>query len=106
MGPKKDAKKPAPGAEGVEGEDPLVLLKNYQSFCKLIGVPQNGKMAKICNDEEHYPVTQLIFDDEFGPLGPGGTRAVMSSIMGKHFTCLFFSLHVCLFVCVCVCIIL
>ena len=33
MGPKKDAKK-ANAGEVVEGEDPALLLQNYQKFCK------------------------------------------------------------------------
>jgi len=32
MGPKKDAKKA--NAEVKEGEDPLLLLQNYQKYCK------------------------------------------------------------------------
>ena len=34
MGPKKDAKKA--NAEVKEGEDPLVLLQNYQKYCKYV----------------------------------------------------------------------
>ena len=26
---------------------------------------------------------QIVIDDEFGPIGPGGTRALMTSIMGS-----------------------
>lgn len=26
--------------------------------------------------------TQIVVDDEHGPLGPGGTRALMTAIMG------------------------
>lgn len=81
MGPKKNA--PKPGAEVVEGEDPIQLLQNYQKFCKLIGLPIHGKIPKTLNDEEKYPIEQLIVDDEFGPLGPGGTRALMTAIMGS-----------------------
>lgn len=81
MGPKKEAKKP--GGEEVEGEDPQVLLQNYQKFCKSIGLPINPIVTKNLNDEENYPITQLLIDDEFGVLGPGGTRALMSSIMGN-----------------------
>ncbi len=39
-------------------------------------------MAKVCQDAENYPVTQLIIDDEFGPIGPGGMRALMTALMG------------------------
>lgn len=81
MGPKKEAKKA--GAEDVEGEDPTVLLANYQKFCKAIGLSVNQIVAKNLNDEERYPIEQLLIDDECGPLGPGGTRALMSAIMGS-----------------------
>lgn len=80
MPPKKA---PAAGAEGVEGEDPVVLLQNYQKFCKLIGLPANPSVAKNLNDEEKYPVKQLVIDDEYGPLGPGGSRALMTAVMGS-----------------------
>lgn len=81
MGPKKETKKA--GAEEVEGEDPQVLLQNYQKLCKSIGLPINTIITKNLTDEEKYPIQQLLIDDEFGPLGPGGTRALMTSIMGS-----------------------
>lgn len=70
------------GGDAVEGEDPQVLLQNYQKFCKYVGVSVNTSITKTLNDEEHYPVEQFVIDDEFGILGPGGTRALMTSIMG------------------------
>ena len=82
MGPKKDAKAAGAGGEGVDGEDPKVLLANYQKFSKMIGLNPNQKVANTCNDEEKYPVTQFVINDEFGPLGPGGTRALMTSVLG------------------------
>ena len=82
MGPKPAAKAGA-GAEGVEGEDPATFLSNYQKFCKLIGLSANTGVAKNLNDEEKWPVKQIIIDDEFGPLGPGGTRALMTALMGS-----------------------
>ncbi len=81
MGPKPAAK--AGAAEGVEGEDPAAFLQNYQKFCKTIGLPANSGVAKNLNDEEKWPVKQIIIDDEFGPLGPGGTRALMTALMGS-----------------------
>jgi hypothetical protein len=48
-----------------------------------IGLPTNAVVAKNLNDEEKYPVEQLLIDDEFGPVGPGGIRALMTSIMGS-----------------------
>ena len=54
-------------------------------FTRTIGLPINKVMERNLNDEEKYPhpVEQLLIDDEFGPLGPGGTRAVMTAIMGN-----------------------
>lgn len=46
-------------------------------------MPVNAVVARNLNDEEKFPVEQLLIDDEFGPLGPGGTRALMTSIMGS-----------------------
>ena len=85
MPPKKKdggGKPKAPGEE-VEGEDPAVLLSNYQKYSKLIGLPVNAGVTKALSDEEHLPITQLALDDEYGPLGPGGTRALMTSILGS-----------------------
>lgn len=31
--------------------------------------------------------TQIVVDDEHGPLGPGGTRALMTAIMGTGQVC-------------------
>lgn len=81
--PPKKAPGGAAGAEGPEGEDPMVLLQNYQKFCKLIGLPSNMSVTKNLNDEEKYPVKQLVIDDEYGPLGPGGSRALMTAVMGS-----------------------
>ena len=82
MGPKKKDAPKGGGAEGVEGEDPKVLLSNYQKFAKAIGLVPNPKLATQLNDEEKYPITQIIIDDDAGPMGPGGTRALMTAIMG------------------------
>lgn len=48
-----------------------------------IGIPINVGITKNLNDEEKYPVEQLLIDDEFGTLGPGGTRALMTALMGN-----------------------
>jgi hypothetical protein len=39
-------------------------------------------VTKKLNDEEKYPIEHLVIDDEFGMLGPGGTRALMTAVMG------------------------
>jgi hypothetical protein len=46
-------------------------------------LPINIGVSKRLNDEESYPIEHLVIDDEFGTLGPGGTRALMTSIMGS-----------------------
>ena len=80
MPPKKDSKK---NAEVIDGEDPVVFLLNYQRFSKTIGLTAHPGVVRILNDEEHYPVEQLVIDDELDILGPGGTRALMTSILGN-----------------------
>jgi hypothetical protein len=80
------------------------LLHSYRT----IGMPIHGKVTQTLNDEEKYPVEQvsersllfdhpspddilsislsslqIIIDDSFGPLGPGGTRALMTALMGS-----------------------
>jgi hypothetical protein len=80
MPPKKEAAKG--GASGdVEGEDPAVVISGYQKFCKSVGIPVNAGVAKCLSDEEKMPITQILIDDECGPLGPGGTRALMTAVM-------------------------
>jgi Leucine Rich repeat len=83
MPPKKKPDKKAANGEEPPGEDPLQLLSNYSKFCKLIGVPANPKLVAQLNDSEHYPLVQLVCDDEYGPLGPGGTRALTTAILGS-----------------------
>lgn len=78
---KKDGK--SNQGEPVEGEDPAQLLTNYQKFCRSIGLPVNPIVTKILSDEEKYPINQILIDDESGQLGPGGTRALMTAIMGS-----------------------
>lgn len=80
MPPKKSGNKP--GAEPVEGEDPQVLLANYQKYCKSTGININPSIVRLLNDEEKYPIEQILLDDDSGILGPGGTRALMTALMG------------------------
>ena len=82
MGPKPKGGGGAKPGEEVEGEDPGVLLQNYQKFCKTIGLSSHPGIAKSLTDEEKFPIKQIIIDDESGPLGPGGTRALMTAVMG------------------------
>jgi hypothetical protein len=83
MPPKKQSAKP--GAEVAEGEDPQQLLSNYQKYSKLIGIQPNTGVTKalIHEEEEGKIIDQLLIDDEYGPLGPGGTRALMTAVMGS-----------------------
>jgi hypothetical protein len=52
-------------------------------FARAIGISVNSTITKTLNDEEKYPIEQLLIDDEVGPLGPGGTRALMTALMGS-----------------------
>lgn len=47
------------------------------------GLTSNPAVSKSLNDEEKWPVEQLVIDDEYGALGPGGTRALMTALMGS-----------------------
>ena len=69
-------------AEAIDGEDPGVFLLNYQKFSKTIGLTAHPGVVRTLNDVENYPVEQLVIDDELDVLGPGGTRALMTSILG------------------------
>ena len=80
MPPKKENKA---GGEEVEGEDPMVLQGNYIKFCKSVGLAAHTGIVKTLADEEKYPIEQIIVDDEYGLLGPGGARALMTSIASK-----------------------
>ncbi len=51
--------------------------------CRAVGIPINQLITRALNDEEKYPVVQLLIDDELGPLGSGGTRALTTAIMGS-----------------------
>jgi hypothetical protein len=83
MPPKKKENKAKVAGEEVEGEDPAILLSNYQKFSKSIGLPVHTGIVKALNDEEKYPIDQLIVDEEYGIIGPGGTRALMTAILGS-----------------------
>ncbi len=54
----------------------------FQNLLRTIGIPINPILTRTLNDEEKYPIEQLLVDDEAGPLGPGGTRALMTALMG------------------------
>eukprot|EP01041_Mallomonas_annulata_P001121 gene1121-2181_t len=79
---KKDNSKNA--GEMKEGENPVIFCDNYVKFAKLIGLTPNPKIVfTLKEDVEKYPVEQLVIDDNEGPLGPGGTRALMTALMGN-----------------------
>jgi len=50
---------------------------------RLIGLPIHPAIIRCLNNEEAYPIDQIIIDEECGVLGPGGTRALMTAIMGS-----------------------
>lgn len=80
MGP-KPAK--AGGPEGPEGEDPLQFLQNYKKYCTLLSMDVHKQVVRVLSDEEKFPITQVVIDNEFGPLGAGGTRALMTALLGS-----------------------
>ena len=59
-----------------------ILIKFLLSY-RLIGIPFHPTIVKTLNDEEKYPIEQFIIDEEFGSLGPGGTRALTTALMGS-----------------------
>lgn len=81
MGPKK-APGGAAGGDEDNGEDPLLLLQTYQKLCRAIALPAHPQVVSQLSNEEKYPFKQIFVDDEMGPLGPGGTRALMTAVMG------------------------
>ena len=88
MGPKKEAPK-AGGGEVVEGEDPTVLLKNYQTQSKLVGLPTHSGLVSALSgvnaEGETVPLKQILVDDTETSLvlGSGGTRVLMQAILGS-----------------------
>ena len=86
MPPKKD-KKADFADDGDPGMNPDAFKTNYTKFCKLIAVPANQKIVDQLTDEEKLEAfmkhNQLVVDDEFGALGPHGTRALCTAIMGS-----------------------
>lgn len=85
MPPKKQGGGKA-GPELPEGEDPALLISNYQKYTKVIGISPNTGVARALTPPEEEPdkvMDQILIDDEFGPLGPGGTRALMTAVMGS-----------------------
>eukprot|EP00607_Mallomonas_marina_P008643 CAMPEP_0182423638 /NCGR_PEP_ID=MMETSP1167-20130531/9711_1 /TAXON_ID=2988 /ORGANISM="Mallomonas Sp, Strain CCMP3275" /LENGTH=330 /DNA_ID=CAMNT_0024602809 /DNA_START=71 /DNA_END=1063 /DNA_ORIENTATION=- len=68
-----------------EGESPIQFCDNYTKFSKLIGLVPNTKVVHTLREEdpEKIPIEQLVIDDSEGPLGPGGTRALMTALMGS-----------------------
>jgi hypothetical protein len=81
MPPKSPARR-KDNADVVEGEDPMVFLQNYQKYSRLIGVPIHQSVVKCLTNEEALPIDQIIVDEEHGALGPGGTRALMTALLG------------------------
>lgn len=62
-----------------------MLHRVYLLLYRTIGaIPNAGVVKSLQTEPENYPVDQLIVDDESGsgPIGPGGTRALMTSILG------------------------
>lgn len=59
-----------------------LLFTSLLSVSRAIGIAINPLITRTLNDEEKYPIEQLLIDDEMGQLGPGGARALATAIMG------------------------
>lgn len=85
MPPKKD-KKANDADDADPGLNPAVFLNNYTRYCKQTCVSPNQKIVDMFSNDEwtvqFVNNRQLVLDDEKGALGPGGTRALCSAIMG------------------------
>mmetsp|Transcript_6113 Transcript_6113/g.21695 ORF Transcript_6113/g.21695 Transcript_6113/m.21695 type:complete len:199 (-) Transcript_6113:881-1477(-) len=86
MPPKKAEKKAADDPDGDPGMSPANLLSNYQKVCRSSAVAINQKVVETLTNEDQLEVflktSQLVVDDEHGPLGATGTRALCSAILG------------------------
>mmetsp|Transcript_665 Transcript_665/g.1109 ORF Transcript_665/g.1109 Transcript_665/m.1109 type:complete len:349 (-) Transcript_665:103-1149(-) len=87
MGGKKKGKEKKKSDEPVLGEDPKVLLANYMKFSKAIGLEPHPQIKAQLEDEEKDTIEQLVVSGQPGggpaaPLGPGGTRALATAILG------------------------
>ncbi len=63
--------------------DDLNIIDTLFIEIRIAGLSTNSAISKALNDEEKYPVIQLVIDDEYGSLGPGGTRALTTALMGS-----------------------
>jgi len=75
--PKKDAKK---GGDGEEILDPTVILQNYQKFSRMIGITPHICVSRAF-EPEALEIGDLFIDGSLGSFGPGGARALLTSIM-------------------------
>jgi len=83
---KKEGGSSKSNQEPKEGENPLQFCDNYIKFAKLIGLIPHAKVIQTLKDDdpEKNPIEQLVIDDSDGvALGPGGTRALMTALMGS-----------------------
>jgi hypothetical protein len=84
-GGKGKAKKGGGDKPDAPGGNPAELKDNYVKMCKAIGIQANQKVIDAivpASEEDQADETQLIVDNELGPLGPGGTRALTCALLG------------------------
>ena len=58
------------------------VLVVHETMTRLIGIPVHPSIVNTLNNEELYPIEQIIIDESFGSLGPGGCRALRTAILG------------------------
>uniref|UniRef100_A0A7S2SFQ2 Uncharacterized protein n=1 Tax=Rhizochromulina marina TaxID=1034831 RepID=A0A7S2SFQ2_9STRA len=92
MGPKKKDGQKKASAEPDPGEMPETLLTQYQKFCKMTAMPLCEQVIQTLTDEEKKEAflasKQLVVhpadprDPTEPRIGPGGMRAICTSILG------------------------
>ena len=64
--------------------DPTLLLSSYSQFSKDIGFEPHGDVKKsLAETENAQSGEQIIIDGSVHSFGPGGCRALATSLMGK-----------------------
>ena len=83
----KKSKKKAKGNTSKELDscsDPTLLLSSYSHFSKVIGFEPHGDVKKsLAESENVHSGEQIIIDGSVHSFGPGGCRALATSLMGK-----------------------
>ena len=81
---KKNKAKEKTEVEYGPGTDPGLLFSLYAQFCKNIGLEVNESVKRsLTNTENPLYGKQILIDGNESPFGPGGCRALVTSILGR-----------------------